>query len=139
MLVSEFLRKAGADVQDYQVIPDEAEEIGNAIKSCCKKFQPDLLVMSGGTGPGPRDVTPQVLEEISDRMLEGFGDLLRAESLHYTDTAWLSRMTAGMVGKTLVLALPGSPKAVTECWEIISPFIGNALHKIEKQGFKEVP
>jgi len=136
--MNDFLKKSGADVLDYRVVPDEAEEIQNAIKACCNAFQPDLLVMSGGTGPGPRDVTPDVLENISDRMLEGFGDLLRAESLHYTDTAWLSRMTAGMVGKTLVLALPGSPKAVTECWEIITPFIGGALQKIEKQGFKEV-
>ena len=77
-----------------------------------------------------------VLDEISDRVLEGFGDYLRAESLHFTDTAWLSRMTAAMVGPTLVVAFPGSPKAVKECWDIIEPFIGDALDKIAKQGFK---
>jgi molybdopterin biosynthesis enzyme MoaB len=70
-------------------------------------------------------------------MLDGLGDVLRTESLHFTDTAWLSRMTAGMVGSTLAIAFPGSPKAVKECWDIISPFIGDALNKIKKQGYGE--
>ena len=93
------------------------------------------MIASGGTGPGPRDVTPDVLVKISDRMLDGLGDVLRNESLHFTDTAWLSRMTAGMVDSTLVIAFPGSPKAVTECWSILEPFLGDALNKIAKQGF----
>ncbi len=105
------------------------------MRSICASHKPDLLIASGGTGPGPRDVTPDVLEKISDRMLGGLGDLLRAESLHYTDTAWLSRMGAGMVGSTLVITFPGSPKAVKECWEILTPFLGDALNKIAKQGF----
>ncbi len=136
VLLKDLLAAAGAEIAAYEVVPDQEEDIAQAITSLCKSGQPDLLIATGGTGPGPRDVTPEVLEKISDRMLEGLGNVLRAESLHYTDTAWLSRMTAGMVGTTLVIAFPGSPKAVKECWEILSPFLGDALEKIQKQGFE---
>lgn len=135
-LLKDLLMTADAKIITYEVIPDLEEEIARAITDICKSGQPDLLIATGGTGPGPRDVTPEVLEKMSDRMLEGLGNLLRAEGLHYTDTAWLSRMTAGMVGSTLVIAFPGSPKAVNECWEIISPFLGDTLEKIKKQGFE---
>ena len=130
-----ILEKAGADHIAYSVVPDDAKIIADMITTICKENTPDLLIASGGTGPGPRDVTPDVLEQISDRMLDGLGDVLRNESLHFTDTAWLSRMTAAMVGSTLVIAFPGSPKAVKECWDILEPFLGNALDKIAKQGF----
>lgn len=136
VLLKDLLAAAGAEIAAYEVVPDQEEDIAQAITSLCKSGQPDLLIATGGTGPGPRDVTPDVLKKISDRMLEGLGNVLRAESLHYTDTAWLSRMTAGMVGTTLVIAFPGSPKAVKECWEILSPFLGDALEKIQKQGFE---
>lgn len=136
-LLSELLTRQGGYVSDVTVIPDDPESIKKNIEDIQQTSHPDLLIASGGTGPGPRDVTPDVLEEICDRMLDGLGDLLRTESLHYTDTAWLSRMTAGMLGSTLVIAFPGSPKAVKECWEIIAPFIGDALDKIKKQGYGE--
>ena len=135
-VLKDILEGAGAEIIAQEVIPDDAEVIENNILSVCKMQKPDLLIASGGTGPGPRDVTPDVLEKISDRMLDGLGDVLRTESLHFTDTAWLSRMTAGMVGATLVVAFPGSPKAVKECWDILEPFLGDALNKIAKQGFK---
>ncbi len=134
-ILKALLEGAGADIVDHSVIPDDAETIETHIRSICNAHKPDLLIASGGTGPGPRDVTPDVLEQISDRMLDGLGDVLRTESLHFTDTAWLSRMTAGMVGSTLVIAFPGSPKAVKECWDILEPFLGDALNKIAKQGF----
>ena len=135
-LLKSLLAKAGAEIIAYHVIPDQENDIAQNILSLCRSDAPDLLIASGGTGPGPRDVTPETLEKISDRMLDGLGELLRAQSLHYTDTAWLSRMTAGMVGKTLVIAFPGSDKAAGECWDILSPFLGDALDKIKKQGFE---
>lgn len=130
-----LLEDAGAEIVAHDVIPDDADTIEQSIRYMCEKHGLDLLVASGGTGPGPRDMTPDVLEKISDRMLDGLGDVLRTESLHFTDTAWLSRMSAGMVGPTLVITFPGSPKAVKECWEILQPFLGDALNKIAKQGF----
>lgn len=138
-LLQELLTQAGARITAREIVPDQEEDIARAILSLCRSGGPELLIATGGTGPGPRDVTPDILGKISDRMLEGLGDLLRFESLHYTDTAWLSRMTAGMVGATLVIAFPGSPKAVKECWEILSPFLGDALEKIKKQGFEAKP
>ncbi len=134
-VLKEILEDAGAEIIAQHVIPDEAETIAENMRDICHTQKPDLMIASGGTGPGPRDVTPDVLAEISERMLDGLGDVLRNESLHFTDTAWLSRMTAGMVGATLVIAFPGSPKAVAECWSILEPFLGDALNKIAKQGF----
>lgn len=133
--LKELLTEAGAEITAYQVVPDNKDSIEKAIVDICKSSQPEVLLASGGTGPGPRDVTPEVLASVSERMLDGLGDILRMESLHYTDTAWLSRMTAGMVGATLVIALPGSPKAVQECWEVFAPFLSDAIEKIKKQGF----
>ncbi len=135
-ILKQLLEKAGAEIINQKIIPDDAVTIEKNIFATCQENQPDLLIASGGTGPGPRDVTPDVLAKISDRMMEGLGDLLRSESLNFTDTAWLSRMTAGMVGPTLVIVFPGSPKAVKECWDILEPFLGDALDKISKQGFK---
>lgn len=135
LALNTLLEEQGAVLSAYEIIPDEKDAISAALLRICTEKMPDVLIASGGTGPGPRDVTPEVLAQISERMLDGLGDLLRFESLHYTDTAWLSRMTAGMVGATLVIAFPGSPKAVKECWDIIIPFLGNALNKIAKQGF----
>jgi len=134
-VLKELLTGAGASLSAYEVIADDKETIKETLAKICRETKPDVLIASGGTGPGPRDVTPEALAEISERMLDGLGDLLRAESLHYTDTAWLSRATAGMVGPSLVIAFPGSPKAVRECWEIIAPFLGLALDRIKKQGF----
>ncbi len=134
-ILVDCLKSAGAEIMEYKVIPDDVQTISETLKAHCQTFHPDIVIASGGTGPGPRDVTPDVLENVCDRMLDGFGDFLRAESLNYTDTAWLSRMTAGMLGSTFIVAFPGSPKAVQECWDIISPFIGDALNKIRKQGY----
>jgi molybdopterin adenylyltransferase len=135
-ILKDLLVEAGSGLVDYSVIADDLETIQEMLLSVCKSQKPDLLIATGGTGPGPRDVTPEALESVSDRMLDGLGDLLRAESLSFTDTAWLSRMTAGMVGATLVVAFPGSQNAVKECWDVLEPFLGDALDKIAKQGFK---
>ena len=136
-LLADLLKEDGANVVDYAVIPDDAEKIAATLKKTCDQSGAKLVILSGGTGPGPRDVTPDVMISLCDRILEGFGEMLRRESAAYTDTAWLSRMSAGMVGSTLVIALPGSPKAVRECWEIISPFMARALKMIARQGFEK--
>lgn len=135
-LLKILLEQEGAKVETLKVIPDNKKIIQEEIKDICRNLRPRLLLTSGGTGPGPRDITPEALEEISTMMLDGLGDLLRAESLHVAETAWLSRMTASMVESTLVIALPGSPKAIKECWDILIPFLGNAIDKIQKQGYE---
>lgn len=136
ILLSDGLRAAGADIVQYALIPDDPQTIADTLRQIYRQKSPKLIVMSGGTGPGPRDVTPEVMRDVCDRILEGFGEMLRRESAAYTDTAWLSRMAAGMLGDALVIALPGSPKAVSECWEIVSPFMARTLKMIATQGFE---
>lgn len=133
-LLQKLLQDEGADVAALKIVSDDGDEIAGAIRAIHEKHKPKIIITSGGTGPGPRDVTPEVIERVCDRMLEGFGEALRRESAAFTDTAWLSRMCAGMMGETLIVALPGSPKAVGECWEILRPFIAHALKMIEGQG-----
>lgn len=133
-VLKDRLESLGAEIMAYDVVRDDHEPIEQAVKLLCDKEKPDLLITSGGTGPGPRDITPDVLADICDRMLDGLGEVLRRESAAFTDTAWLSRMNAGMRGKTLIVSLPGSPKAVGECLEILEPFLGHALNMIEGQG-----
>lgn len=138
-LLAELVAEDGGTVAQRKVIPDERAQIAQAIRELCRTYQPQLILCSGGTGPGPRDVTPDVLDEVCDRILEGLGEVLRRESAAFTDTAWLSRMRAGILDGTLIVALPGSPKAVAECWEILRPFLAHALKMIEGQGHGKEP
>ncbi len=133
IMLEELLRTEGATVTERKVIPDNRDDISDALHRLHETYNPALIIASGGTGPGHRDVTPEVLNVVCDRILEGFGEMLRRESATYTDTAWLSRMQAGILGETLVIALPGSPKAVGECWEIMKPCLARALLMIGKQ------
>ena len=86
-------------------------------EGCC------LVVTSGGTGPAPRDVTPEATEAVCEKMMPGFGELMRQESLKYVPTAILSRQTAGIRGKGLIVNLPGKPKAIRECLDAVFPAI----------------
>lgn len=137
VLLVDMLKADGAEIVQYVVIPDDRATIADTMRKVYEQGRPKLIIMSGGTGPGPRDVTPEVMNDVCDRILQGFGEMLRRESAAYTDTAWLSRMEAGMMGDALVIALPGSPKAVSECWEILSPFMARALKMIAGQGFEK--
>jgi len=108
---------------DYKIVPDnrsviEAELIRLADKSgCC------LIVTTGGTGPSPRDVTPEATTAVCEKMLPGFGEQMRAVSLRYVATAILSRQTAGIRGRSLIVNLPGRPKAIRENLEAVFPAI----------------
>ena len=105
-----------------QIVPDELEAIAAAIRDlaaggCC------LVVTTGGTGPAPRDVTPEAIERVCTKMLPGFGERMRQVSLQYVPTAILSRQTAGICGRTLVVNLPGRPKSIRECLDAVFPAI----------------
>lgn len=115
----------------YKVIPDEQEQLEKAMiemadeKKCC------LIVTTGGTGPAVRDVTPEATEAVCEKMLPGFGELMRQTSLQYVPTAILSRQTAGIRGNTLIVNLPGKPKAIKECLEVVFPAIPYCIDLIE--------
>ena len=115
----------------YRLIPDEQEEIEQAIKDLADKEDCCLIVTTGGTGPSPRDVTPEATENVCHKMMPGFGELMRQESLKYVPTAILSRQTAGIRGKSLVVNLPGKPKSIEECLQAVFPAIPYCIDLIE--------
>ena len=107
----------------YRVIEDEQPLIEQTLvdladgEGCC------LIVTTGGTGPALRDVTPEATENVCEKMMPGFGEAMRATSLQFVPTAILSRQTAGIRGSSLIVNLPGSPKAIAECLDAIFPAI----------------
>lgn len=117
--------------KEYAVIPDEQHIIEQTIidmadnKKCC------LIITSGGTGPAKRDVTPEATEAVCNKMMPGFGELMRSVSLTYVPTAILSRQTAGIRNQTLVVNLPGKPKAIRQCLDAVFPAIPYCIDLLE--------
>jgi molybdopterin adenylyltransferase len=108
---------------EYQVVPDEQPEIEAALRRMADEAGCSLVVTTGGTGPAPRDVTPEATVAVCAKLLPGFGEAMRSASLKIVPTAILSRQTAGIRGQTLVLNLPGRPKAVAENLAAVFPAI----------------
>jgi len=108
---------------DYKVIPDEQPVIEAELRRMADDSGCCLVVTTGGTGPAPRDVTPEATAAVCEKMLPGFGELMRATSLKYVPTAILSRQAAGIRGRTLIVNLPGRPKAIRENLEAVFPAI----------------
>lgn len=101
----------------YELIADEFELIKKSLIFLSDEKKCDLILSTGGTGPAPRDVTPEATEAVCEKMLPGFAELMRQESLKFVPTAILSRQVAGIRKKSLIINLPGSPKAIKECLE----------------------
>jgi len=97
-----------------RIVADEKESIEEAIVDLIDNLECSVVVTTGGTGPSPRDVTPEATESVCDRMMPGFGEQMRAVSMKYVPTAMLSRQTAGIRGSSLVINLPGSPRSIRE-------------------------
>jgi molybdopterin adenylyltransferase len=108
---------------DYKIIPDERPVIEAELRRMADESRCCLIVTTGGTGPAPRDVTPEATESVCEKLLPGFGELMRMTSLRYVPTAILSRQTAGIRGQTLIVNLPGRPKAIRENLEAVFPAI----------------
>ena len=130
-LLRELIEKNFGIVEHYEVIPDEKELIIQQLLRFCEKDKVDLIFTTGGTGVSPRDVTPDATKVVIEKEIPGFGELMRIESLKKTPHAILSRATAGVRGETLIINLPGSPKAVKECFEAIKGAIPHAIEKIK--------
>ncbi len=107
----------------YRCIPDEQEQLEAVMRELCDKEQCCLVVTTGGTGPAPRDVTPEATENVCEKMLPGFGELMRQVSLQYVPTAILSRQSAGIRGMSLIINLPGKPKSIRECLDAVFPAV----------------
>ncbi len=116
-----------AKVMNSLIVPDEVEEIRTAVKKLIDDKNVELVLTSGGTGLGPRDVTPEALLQLIEREVPGIPELMRASGVEKTPTAILSRSVAGTVGKALLIALPGSPKGAAECLSAVWPAIPHAI------------
>ena len=107
----------------YKIVPDEQELIEKSIVNMVDNQKCCLVITTGGTGPAKRDVTPEATEAVRDRMMPGFGGLMRLESLKFVPTAILSRQTAGLRGNCLIINLPGKPKSIRECLDAVFPAV----------------
>ena len=114
-----------------RIVPDERHLIETVLRELTDVDGCALVVTTGGTGPAPRDVTPEATEEVCEKMLPGFGELMRAVSLRVVPTAILSRQTAGIRGKTLIVNLPGKPSAIRDCLMAVFPAIPYCVDLIE--------
>lgn len=115
----------------YRVIPDDQVGIEKALKEMADDEGCCLIVTTGGTGPALRDVTPEATEAVCDKMMPGFGELMRQVSLKYVPTAILSRQTAGIRGRSLIINLPGKPKSIRECLDAVFPAVPYCIDLIE--------
>ncbi|MEM0925960.1 MAG: molybdopterin adenylyltransferase [Planctomycetota bacterium] len=107
---------------EARVVPDDRPRIEATLRELCE-LGCCLVVTTGGTGPARRDVTPEATEAVCDRMMPGFGELMRKVSFEQVPTAILSRQTAGLLGQSLIVNLPGKPKAIAECLDAVFPAI----------------
>jgi len=126
----------GASVLKYEIVPDEREDIAQRLRAWADSREVDLILTTGGTGLAPRDVTPEATLTVVERLAPGFGEAMRAASLAKTPTAILSRAIAGVRGRTLIINLPGSPKAVRECLEAILPALPHAVDTVRGEAFE---
>jgi molybdenum cofactor synthesis domain-containing protein len=124
-----WLENAGYAVASVTVVPDEPNQLRETIHRLFD-LKTELIVISGGTGLGPRDVTPQVLDDVADYMVPGFGEMMRQGSLKYSLNAYLSRCGGWVKGRTLILAVPGNPKAVTEQLDLLKDLLPHALKSL---------
>jgi molybdenum cofactor synthesis domain-containing protein len=125
--IIEMLAEETFEVCEKKIVPDEYQAITEVLKSFSDEQDIDIVLTTGGTGLGPRDITPEATASVCDRIVPGLGEVMRAEGLKTTPYAVLSRSFAGIRVKTLIINMPGSPKAVKECLEIILKVIPHAV------------
>lgn len=129
--IRERLSSLDSRIVKYEVIPDEKDVIASKLTEWTDEGNVDVIITTGGTGLGPRDVTPEATLAVVDRIVPGLTDTMRAETFSKAPFAILSRAVAGIRGRCLIVNLPGSPKAVRECLEVVLPVIPHAVEIIK--------
>lgn len=129
--IKTLLRNIPAELVKYLLIPDDKDMIIATLTDLCDNLKVDLIVTTGGTGLSVRDVTPEATLAVIDKEVPGMAEAMRAESLKKTPHAMMSRAVVGMRGTTLIINLPGSPKAVRENFSVVVPAISHAVEKIK--------
>lgn len=130
-VIRERLSSIGSTVSKYEIVPDEREVIAETLAGWSDEGSIDVILTTGGTGLGERDVTPEATRLVIDKEAPGFVEAMRIKSLEKTPMAVLSRATAGIRGRCLIINLPGSPKAVNECLDVILPAVPHAVEIIK--------
>lgn len=130
-VIKEMIISLPSDVISYEVIPDEKEIIKKKLTHLSDIIKADIIITTGGTGLSPRDVTPDATLEVIGKEVPGMAEAMRAESLKKTPNAMISRAVVGVRGETLIINLPGSPKAVRENLSVILPAIPHAVEKLK--------
>lgn len=126
-VLAEILVAAGFEIAVREVLPDERELLVARFRELCDRHQPELLITTGGTGLGSRDVTPEATCAVADRLIPGLGELMRTEGLKKTPRAALSRSLAAIRNRTLILNLPGSPAGALESLQAVLPLLTHAI------------
>jgi len=126
-VLAEAAQAAGLAVASRTVVPDERDEIAAAVRALCAGGDVALVLVTGGTGFAPRDVTPEALGEVLERRTPGIDEAMRAASMRVKPHGMLTRGVSGIRGATLVISFPGSPKACAECFEVVQPVLDHAL------------
>lgn len=130
-VIRDMITGIGFSADHYEILPDEKELIIASLKRLSDSGNIDLILTTGGTGVAPRDVTPEATLAVIDRELPGMAEAMRAESLKKTPHAMISRAVAGIRNQTLIVNLPGSPKAVRENLAVLLPALPHAVEKIK--------
>lgn len=121
-------------VERYMIIPDERGEIAAELRYMADEYGLDLVLTTGGTGLSPRDFTPEATLDVIDREAPGFAEAMRSKSMEKTPKAMLSRARSGVRGQTLIINMPGSPKAVRECFAVIIPALPHGIEILRGSG-----
>jgi molybdenum cofactor synthesis domain-containing protein len=138
-LLTSQLRKMGVRVVMQNIVPDEPEEIKRALTDLADTVGVDLVITTGGTGLTPRDVTPEATRAVIEREAPGLAEALRFEGYQKTPLAVLSRGVAGIRRKTLIINLPGNPKAVREGMETLTPLLPHAVQMLRGEDTEHAP
>lgn len=125
--LAQIITAHGGAVVHASILPDNSERLALEIEVLSRRGDIELLVCTGGTGIGPRDITPETLISLGIRPIPGIGELLRTQSAQIVRSAWLSRSVAGVLGQMVLIALPGSQKAVEECMQVLLPLLPHTL------------
>ncbi len=133
-VIKEMLVPLGGEIIAYDIVPDEKEQLLTKLIEYSDEKKVDLILTTGGTGLSPRDVTPEATLAVIDRAIPGIAEAMRAAGLKQTPHAMLSRAVAGSRGQTLIINLPGSPRAVRENLEVVLPALPHALETLQGKG-----
>ena len=129
--IRDIFSELDSEIVNYEIVPDERDVIGRKLAEWADSGETDIIITTGGTGLGERDITPEATMSVVERVVPGIAEAMRAGSMSKTPMTMLSRATAGVRGRSLIINLPGSPKAVRECLEVVLPAIPHAIDIIK--------